>query len=121
MTPEPPVKSVKNAHSVAAAMAVPPGIQPKHARNTRSRRSDDRPSASKNPASVKSGIAANPVDVVSSSDALISSTIGFEPATRNANTATPPSSVKIGAPSTPAISTTISHGKSDWPSIRSRC
>ena len=67
MTPEPPVKSVKNAQSVAAATAVPPGAQPNQARNTRSNRSDDLPSASRNPASVKSGIAAIPVDVVSSS------------------------------------------------------
>ena len=57
VTPEPPVNTVKNEHSTAQTTAVPPGIQPNNARNTRSSRSDARPSASRNPASVKSGIA----------------------------------------------------------------
>ena len=43
------MKSVKNAQSAAAAIAVPPGSQPTHARNTRSSRSDDLPSASRKP------------------------------------------------------------------------
>jgi hypothetical protein len=66
VTPDPPVNNVKNAQSVAAATAVPPGAQPTQARNTRSSRSDDFPSASRKPASVNSGIAAIPVEVVNS-------------------------------------------------------
>ncbi len=58
VTPDPPVKSVKNAQSVAAATAVPPGTQPTIARSARSSRSEDLPSASRNPVSVNSGIAA---------------------------------------------------------------
>ena len=64
VTPEPPVKSVKKAQRVAAAIAVPPGIQPAHARKRRSSRSEERPSASRNPESVKRGMAAIPGDVV---------------------------------------------------------
>ena len=48
---------VKNAQTTAQTTAVPPGIQPTSARNTRSSRSDDCPWARMNPASVKSGIA----------------------------------------------------------------
>ena len=58
VTPEPPVNAVKNAHTTAATTAVPPGIQPKNARNTRSSRCEALPSDSRKPVSVKSGIAA---------------------------------------------------------------
>ena len=56
VTPEPPVKMVKNAHTTAQTMAVPPGSQPTSARNTRSRRSDDCPCARMKPVSVNSGM-----------------------------------------------------------------
>ena len=59
--PEPPVNAVKNEQSTAQTTAVPPGIQPKSARNTRSNRSDACPSASRKPVSVNSGIAASVV------------------------------------------------------------
>src|ERR1700704_870640 len=65
VTPDPPVNTVKNEHSTAQTTAVPPGIQPKYARNTRRSRSDARPSASRNPASVNSGIAASVGDTLS--------------------------------------------------------
>ena len=58
VTPEPPVNTVKNAHTTAQTTAVPPGAQPNIARNTRSSRSDAPPSASRKPVSVNSGIAA---------------------------------------------------------------
>ncbi len=115
VTPDPPVNSVKNAHSVAAAIAVPPGAQPNQARNTRSSRSDDRPSASRNPASVNSGIAATPVEVVSSWYAIIGSTTGGLPSVSEAKSAMPPSSAKIGAPATPASSTRMSQGANAYP------
>ena len=57
VTPEPPVNTVKNAHSSTQTMAVPPGIHPTPARNTRSSRSDAFPAARMNPARVNSGIA----------------------------------------------------------------
>ena len=95
------MKSVKNAHSVAAAMAVPPGIQPAHARKRRSSRSDDRPSASRKPATVNSGIAAIPGDVVNCWYAISGRTAGGVPRTSEANSAMPPSSAKIGAPRMP--------------------
>jgi len=121
VTPDPPVNSVKNAQSVAAASAVPPGIHPNHARKTRSNRSDDLPSASRNPANVKSGIAAMPVEVVSSSYAMIGITIGGLPRTRFANIAKPPSTAKIGAPSTPPTTTSSIQGQSVVSVISSRC
>src|SRR5882757_10370226 len=65
VTPDPPVKTVKNEHSTAQTTAVPPGIQPTSARKTRSRRSDARPSASRNPASVNNGIAGSVGDTLS--------------------------------------------------------
>ncbi len=63
VTPDPPVKTVKNAHSAAVTMAVAPGIQPNRARKSRKRRADAWPSASRNPESVKSGMAASVTDV----------------------------------------------------------
>ena len=57
---------VLNSAGQRYQIAVPPGTQPTHARKTRSSRSDDLPSASRNPDTVKSGIAAMPVDVVNS-------------------------------------------------------
>ena len=65
VTPEPPVKAVKNAHTTAHTTAVPPGIHPNRARNTRSSRRDDCPSDRKNPARVKSGIAGSVAETVS--------------------------------------------------------
>src|ERR1700730_7222198 len=65
VTPDPPVNTVKNEQSTAQTTAVPPGIQPKNARNTRSRRSEALPSASRNPASVNSGIAGSVGDTLS--------------------------------------------------------
>ena len=59
VTPEPPVNTVKNAHSIAQTTAVPPGNQPKRPRNTRSRRCGAPPSASSTPTRVKSGIDAS--------------------------------------------------------------
>ena len=50
------MKIVKNAQTTAQTTAVPPGIQPTSARNTRSNRSDDCPWARMNPVSVKSGM-----------------------------------------------------------------
>ena len=63
--PDPPVKAVKNEHSTAQTTAVPPGIQPNSARNTRSSRSEACPSASRNPVSVNSGMAASVGDTLS--------------------------------------------------------
>ena len=57
VTPEPPVKAVKKAQTAAQTTAVPPGIQPTQARKTRNSRCEAPPSASRNPARVKSGIA----------------------------------------------------------------
>jgi hypothetical protein len=120
VTPDPPVNSVKNAHNVAAATAVPPGIQPNSARSARRSRSDDFPSASRNPVSVKSGIAARFADGdVSSSNALMSGTIGRLPSVKNAIMAMPPSSAKMGAPSTPAMSMATIQGSSARPSKNS--
>ena len=48
---------VKKAQTTAQTTAVPPGIQPTSARNTRSSLPDDCPWASMKPARVKSGIA----------------------------------------------------------------
>ena len=59
VTPEPPVKIVKNAESIAQTTAVPPGNHPNQARNTFRSRSGALPSASRNPQSVKSGIDAS--------------------------------------------------------------
>src|SRR5262245_55970454 len=59
VTPEPPVKIVKNAQTNAQTTAVPPGTAPKSARKTASSRCEDRPSESRKPASVKSGTAAS--------------------------------------------------------------
>jgi hypothetical protein len=49
VTPEPPVRAVKSEQISARTTAVPPGSQPKHARKTRSSRSDERPAASAKP------------------------------------------------------------------------
>ena len=46
VTPEPPVKVVKSAHTAATITATPPGIQPKRARKKRTRRDEARLSAS---------------------------------------------------------------------------
>ena len=50
------MNTVKNADTTVHTIAVLPGIQPKSARKTRSSRAGVRPSASRNPASVNSGI-----------------------------------------------------------------
>ena len=63
VTPDPPVNVVKNAHRAAVTTAVPPGIHPKNARNSLSSRSEACPSASRNPASVKRGMAGRSDDV----------------------------------------------------------
>ena len=57
VTPEPPVKTVKKAQTTAVTTAVPPGIQPKMARKTSTRRCEALPSASRKPVRVKSGMA----------------------------------------------------------------
>ena len=59
VTPDPPVKTVKNAESIAQTTAVPPGNHPNHARNTFRSLSGALPSASKNPQSVNNGIDAS--------------------------------------------------------------
>ncbi len=46
VTPEPPVKVVKSAHTAATITAMPPGIQPNRARKKRTRRRDAPLSAS---------------------------------------------------------------------------
>ena len=56
VTPEPPVKVVKKAQTHMAATAVPPGIQPNHAWNNRTRREEALPVANIVPASVNRGI-----------------------------------------------------------------
>jgi hypothetical protein len=56
VTPEAPVKVLKNAQTSVAAMAVPPGSQPNQARNSRTRRRLAPLSASRYPASVNSGM-----------------------------------------------------------------
>ena len=109
------MNSVKNAHNVAAAIADPPGIHPTSARRSRSRRSEALPSASRNPASVKSGIAARPLDVVNCSAPRMASTAGPLPSVSDAKIAMPPSSTKIGAPMTAATTTAVSHGHIDAP------
>jgi len=63
--PDPPVNAVKNEQSTAQTTAVPPGIQPNSDRNTRSSRSEARPSARRNPVNVNSGIAASVGDTLS--------------------------------------------------------
>ena len=65
VTPDPPVNTVKNEQRMAQTTAVPPGIQPNHARNTRSNRADAPPSASRKPASVNIGMAGRVGDVLS--------------------------------------------------------
>jgi hypothetical protein len=47
---------------------------------------------------------------------LISGTIGRLPSVKNATMAMPPSSAKIGAPSTPATRMATTHGSSARPS-----
>ena len=59
VTPDPPVKIVKNAESIAQTTAVPPGNHPNNARNTFSSRSGAFPSASRKPQSVNNGIDAS--------------------------------------------------------------
>ncbi len=49
------MKLVKNAQTSVAAIASPPGSQPKSALKRRTRRSLEPPSASRKPVSVKSG------------------------------------------------------------------
>ena len=46
VTPEPPVKVVKSAHTTATRMATPPGIQPNKARKKRTSRCEASDSAS---------------------------------------------------------------------------
>src|SRR5262245_54901527 len=101
VTPEPPVNVVKKEQRIAHTTAIPPGIQPNHARNTRSRRSGARPSASRKPASVNKGIAGSVGDVFSE---YVSTSIvaGVTPVLMNRNTAAPPSTAKIGAPASAA-------------------
>ena len=65
MTPDPPVKTVKNEQSTAQTTAVPPGIHPNHARNTRSSRSEALAFGEQEPASVNSGIAGSVGEVLS--------------------------------------------------------
>jgi hypothetical protein len=65
VTPEPPVKTVKKAHTPAQATAVPPGSQPNQPRNTPTSRSAARPSASRKPATVNSGMEARKGDTES--------------------------------------------------------
>ncbi len=56
LTPDPPLKVVKNAQTVTVATAVPPGTQPNSAWNSRASRSDALPAASIVPARVNSGM-----------------------------------------------------------------
>jgi predicted hotdog family 3-hydroxylacyl-ACP dehydratase len=65
VTPDPPVNAVKNVQRIAQTTAVPPGIQPNHARNTRSIRVEAVASARMNPASVNSGMAGSVGDTLS--------------------------------------------------------
>ena len=63
VTPEAPVNVVKKAHKMVAATAEPPGIQPKQARKTRTRRSDALLSERIKPARVKIGMVGNTLEV----------------------------------------------------------
>src|SRR6185369_6397553 len=56
VTPEPPVKQVKKAHTREVTMAGPPRREPKKAWKTRSNFWEAPPSANKYPVSVKRGI-----------------------------------------------------------------
>ena len=58
VTPEAPVKVVKNAQTATAAMIMPPGIQPNRFLNVYTRRSPALLSDKKKPVIVKSGMAA---------------------------------------------------------------
>src|SRR5215471_21540763 len=101
VTPDPPVNAVKKVHSTAQTTAVPPGIQPNQARNTRSSRDDACPSARMNPASVNSGIAGSVGDTLSEY-VSISTVAGVTPSLMNSSTAAPPRIAKIGAPTAAA-------------------
>ena len=57
VTPEAPVKVVKNVHTSIAIIAMPPGSHPNHALKRFTRRSPALLSESMNPARVKSGMA----------------------------------------------------------------
>ena len=56
VTPEPPVKAVKNPHKRTSTTGVPPGIHPNNARNSQTRRAEALLSASIYPAKVNKGI-----------------------------------------------------------------
>ncbi len=57
MIPDPPVNVVNSAHTPATSTAMPPGMKPNAARNTRTSRCAACDSASTNPHAVSSGIA----------------------------------------------------------------
>ena len=56
VTPDPPVRAVKNPHKKTIITGVPPGIHPNNSLNTVTNLSDALLSASKYPAKVKRGI-----------------------------------------------------------------
>jgi hypothetical protein len=65
VTPEPPVKVVKSAHTAATITAMPPGMPPNSARKNRTRRDEAPLSASTYPAAVSSGIAGSVGEAIS--------------------------------------------------------
>ena len=65
VTPEPPVRAVKNAQAISATKAMPPGIQPNAAWLSRNMRSAVFDSLSKKPAKVNSGNAISTTELLS--------------------------------------------------------
>ena len=76
VTPEPPVRAVKNPQIKRTITGVPPGSQPKEALNTLINLSDALLSARKYPAKVNSGIVAKCGETTILYDSAITAEIG---------------------------------------------
>ena len=97
VTPEPPVKAVKNPHKSTIITGVPPGIHPNNSLKTDTSLTDALLSANKYPAKVKSGMVGNVGDTTILYVSVGIAEIGVN-SDQNSKTAMPPNPTNIGAP-----------------------
>ena len=110
VTPLPPVKLVKNAHTTMATIAKPPGSQPTSARKSSTSLRGVPPSARMKPARVKSGIVGR-IGLIARLYVSVGIAETGKRSCHKSTAATPPMPTKIGAPSAVAATKRSTSGK----------